>query len=105
MTSPASTGFALFALALLAQPLLGPAIGRSWAGIELFGTTPDPTVVATLGLLLTVADRVPWGLLVVPVLWCAFDGATLWAMEAPDALVMPCAALACLAVAARKAAR
>jgi hypothetical protein len=95
-------GLALFLVALVAQPLVGPLAGRAWAGIELFGATPDPTAVATLGLLLTTTDRVPWELLVVPLLWCAVGGATLWVMEAPDALIMLLAAPACLALAAWK---
>jgi hypothetical protein len=29
----------------------------------------------------------------IPVLWCAVGGATLWAMESPEAVVMPSAAV------------
>jgi hypothetical protein len=49
-------------------------------------------VVATLGVL-TAADRAHWELLVVPLLWCAISGATLWAMQSPDALLAPATAL------------
>jgi Family of unknown function (DUF6064) len=102
VTSRVGHGLLVFALAI--QPALGLLAGRSWSGIELFGAAPDPTAVATLGLLLTMADRLALGLLAVPVLWCAFSGATLWAMEAPDALVLPLAASACLALAMWKTA-
>lgn len=84
-------GLTLFGFALIGQPLLGLALGRDGAAIELFGLAPDPTAVGSLGLLLTAAPR--WPLLFAPVLWCAVTGATLWAMEAPDALVSPAAAL------------
>ncbi|MEM9591450.1 MAG: DUF6064 family protein, partial [Pseudomonadota bacterium] len=67
-------------------------IGRAWSGVELFGLAPDPTVVGTLGVLLA-ADRIRWELLVIPVLWCAISGATLWIMESPEALLMPLAGL------------
>jgi hypothetical protein len=95
----ARAGLAVFVFALLLQPLIGPLAGRSWSGVELFGLAPDPTVLATLGVLLA-ADRIRWELLPIPLLWCAVTGATLWTMGAPDALLMPAAALIALALAA-----
>jgi hypothetical protein len=91
--SPArSVGIGLFVFALVVQPLVGPLTGRAWSEVELFGIAPDPTIVATLGLPLA-ADRVRWELLIIPLLWCVISGATLWAMEAPDAWIMPSAAV------------
>lgn len=86
-------GLALFAFALLVQPAVG-ALLRHWSQAELFGLAPDPTAVATLGVLLMSA-RTHWHLTLVPLLWCAFSGLTLIAMETPDAFVTP--ALAALA--------
>jgi hypothetical protein len=60
--------------------------------MEIFGLAPDPTVAATLGALLTMR-RVSWTLFAIPLLWCAVTGATLWAMNAPDALIMPAIAV------------
>lgn len=91
-------GLGIFLFAVMVQPWLGPVAGRSWGAIQLFGTAPDPTAAASLGLLLTVTNRISWGLLVVPIAWCACGGATLWAMEAPDALVMPITALVTIAL-------
>lgn len=42
----AKAGVALFLLALLLQPLIGPLVGRAWFSVELFGLAPDPTVLA-----------------------------------------------------------
>jgi hypothetical protein len=99
VASRAGLSVLLFALAV--QPLVGLlAEGRTWRAVEVFGMTPDPTVVATLGLLLTTAGRVRWELLVLPLLWCAISGATAWAMAARDALVMPLAAVVSLGLAA-----
>jgi Family of unknown function (DUF6064) len=81
-------GLGVFILALAGWPLIGPLLGRAWQQAEIFGVCPDPTVVATLGVLLA-ADRPHWLGLVVPLTWCAIGGATLWAMESPDAPVMP----------------
>jgi hypothetical protein len=97
----AGVGLVLFALVV--QPLAGPLSGRDWSQVELFGLAPDPTAVATLGVVLLASTRVRWTLLVVPVLWCAVTGATLWAMAAPDAAITPLAALLVLALAAWRA--
>lgn len=88
----APVGLGLFVFALLIQPLIGPLLGRSWSEIELFGLAPDPTVVATLGVLLA-ADRIRFALMIVPLLWCAIGGATLSAMGAPEAIILPAAGL------------
>jgi hypothetical protein len=97
----ARTGVAMVLFALLVQPLIGPLIGRAWPGAELFGIAPDPTVLATLGVLLA-ADRVRWALLVIPLLWCAITGATLWSMASPEALLMPSAGMVTLILAVWK---
>lgn len=96
LAAKAGGGIVLFALVL--QPLIGPVFGRSWSGVELFGIAPDPTALATLGVLV-MADRVRFELLAIPLLWCLTTGAVLWAMDAPDALLMPVAAVLALALA------
>jgi hypothetical protein len=98
-------GLGIFLFALVVQPLIGPLLGREWRGAEIFGVAPDPTAVATLGLLLLVAGRLPWVLMIVPTLWCAVTGATLGAMEAPDAWIAPLAAALVLALSAWRARR
>jgi hypothetical protein len=90
-------GLAVFVFALAVQPLAAPLLGRDWTQVELFGVAPDPTAVATLGLL--AAARAPRWLLALPVLWCAITGATLWTMAAPDALATPVVALLALILA------
>jgi hypothetical protein len=103
-TGVQQAGLALFAFALLLQPLIGPLAGRPWSGLELFGTAPDPTAMATLGILLA-ADRIRWELLAIPVLWCAVTGATLQTMGSPEALLMPGAGLGTLLLAAYRSVR
>lgn len=88
---------ALFAIFI--QPAIGVLFGRDWHQAEVFGLAPDPTAVATLALM-AMQTRPPWLLMIVPALWCAMTGLTLWTMEAPDAWVTPVAgALALLAAA------
>ncbi len=97
-----AAGLYLYALAL--HPFIGLISGRPILGAELFGITPDPTAIGTLGLLLAAQPgRWTWLLLAPPLLWCAASAATLFAMEAWEGWI-PLAAIA-LTLTARAAAR
>jgi hypothetical protein len=79
--SPIGWGVLLFAL--LIQPMVGVLFGRPWQQAEVFGLAPDPTVAATLGVLLLLGGRGwAWLLWPVPLLWCLVSGTTLWTMHA-----------------------
>ena len=91
-------GMALFLYALAIHPLVAPLTGRPWTQSEIFGLAPDPTAIATLGILLA-ADRPRWHLLVVPLLWCAITGLTLWTMDSAEAAVPGIVALAVITLA------
>jgi hypothetical protein len=101
LESPEYAGLGIFLFALALQPALAPLAGRKWTEVDVFGVAPDPTAVATLGVLLAAA-RPAWELLPIPVLWCVIAGATLWAMGSPGALVPPLAALLAVALTIRK---
>ena len=84
----------------------------SSAAVELFGLAPDPTVLATFGVLALLRlhggvrarglQRVLFGMLwIVPLAWCAFSTTLLWAMRAPEAALLPLGAGLAL-VAARR---
>ncbi|MGE0873106.1 MAG: DUF6064 family protein [Burkholderiales bacterium] len=96
---PARAGLAMCIVSLAGWPLLAPLFGRGWSQAEVFGFAPDPTALATLGILLA-AGRMRPALFVIPLLWCALSGALLWAMRSPEAIAVPAAALAAIAVAA-----
>lgn len=93
-------GLGLSAFALFGQPLIAPFVGRPWTQAEVFGVAPDPTAVATLGMVLAAGVSRLWVLLVVPLLWCAVSGATLWTMGSPDAPITPALATVVLLTAA-----
>jgi hypothetical protein len=95
-------GLALFFYALAIHPLIAPLTGRPITQAEIFGIAPDPTAIATLGILLA-ATRTPLHLFAVPLLWCLVTGITLWTMESPDAPVAPLLALLTIAFAISKA--
>lgn len=77
-------GLVLFIFALAIQPLVGLLIGRGVAELELFGLAPDPTAIATLGIVLFLGERLQLSLAWLPLLWCAISGATLWTMRSPE---------------------
>lgn len=91
-------GLALVLTALILMPLLGPMLGRPWAQVALFGLTPDPTAVATLGVALLAVRRRHLVLLAIPLLWSAISALTLWAMQAAEAWAVIIAAAVALAV-------
>ena len=102
-------GYFMLAFALAGQPLLAPLQGRGWASSEVFGIAPDPTAMATLGLLLLARGRPLPLLLPVPVLWCLLSGMTLQTMGEPQAWVLHAAlalaAIACIWTVLRPSAR
>ncbi len=84
--SPARSvlGLGIVAVALLAWPLLGLMLGRPWAQAESFGSSADPTAIATLGFL-TLAPRAPGWLIVIPLAVSALGLALAWALQAASA--------------------
>ena len=86
-------GVILLLGALLVMPATAYLTGREWLQAELFAMTPDATALATLGLLLLAKGRVAIWLAAIPVAWCFITGATLWALEAPEAMILPAGAI------------
>src|SRR5262249_1399892 len=93
-------GIGLVVFALLVHPLIGPLGGRSWSQVEIFAIAPDPTVVATLGVVVLASGWSTWLLFPIPILWCLVSGATAWTMHSADAALMPVVAV--MALAARR---
>jgi hypothetical protein len=97
----AKVGVAIIVYALAIHPLIASLSGRPWTQAEIFGLAPDPTVIATLGVLLA-ATRPNWHLLILPLLWCAISGLTLWTMESPEAPPMALIAAVVMALTVMK---
>ncbi len=88
-----ATGLTLLVGAVALYPIIALLLGRGWGQAEVFGIAPDPTAIATLGLVLLAPSRQAGRLMVIPVLWCLISGLTLWAMQSPEAWLPPAAAL------------
>lgn len=74
------TGILLALAATIAYPLATAAAGASWARAELAGLLPEPTALATLGLIVAVKPRQRAWLGVVPLLTLMLGAATAWLM-------------------------
>ena len=92
------SGIGLLVAAALIWPVLAPLDGRPWREAEVVAIAPDPTGIATLGLL-ALAERSRWTALlcIAPVLWLALSTLTLVTMGAWQGWVVLAALLAGLA--------
>lgn len=83
-------GLGLMLWAVLGHPLLALAFGRPWAQAEVIGLAPDPTAIATLGLLLCIDARphaLVWLLRAGAMAWLVVSAATLATMGSPQSAV------------------
>lgn len=106
-TLSATLAAALVCLAAFAYPLAAPLTGQSWRAAEVAGVMPDPTALATLGLVALVRSRAAAiALTPVPLLWSAYAAVTLFSLGAAEAWAVAAGlALFFAAVAARAASR
>jgi len=71
-------GSALLFVAYIVYPFIALMTGRSWMQFEMFALAPDPTVLASLAILLFY--KVPVSLYVIPVVWMLLSVSTLIVM-------------------------
>jgi hypothetical protein len=76
-----AAGLVLAAIAVLLYPVVAPATGRPWGQAEVFGLMPEPTALATLGLLLATRLPLRAGLAAIPLLSLAVGLATAWLLR------------------------
>ena len=69
---------ALLLLSLIIYPFIPFLGGRNWQEFEMFALAPDPTVIATLAIL--ILYKVPWAHFVIPLIWVILSVMTLFAM-------------------------
>jgi hypothetical protein len=96
---PQHVGTALCAWAVAVHPWLAMAAGRDWRQAEVIGLAPDPTAIATLGVLLATRPGARWLrslALVLAGLWCVLSAATLWTMNSAQGWVPAAAVLVTL---------
>lgn len=93
--------FAVVLFSIILNPILDWAVGRTFAQAGWFGLAPDPTVMATLGLLALLQSPMRWALMVIPIIWCAVTGVVLSVLGSPTYAMPPIIALLAVWLSAR----
>lgn len=91
VTKTGATALVLWGVAL--HPLLAALEGRRWTSAEVFGLAPDPTAIATLGVLALLPRGAQFALGLAPILWLMASAATLGVMGSAQAAVPLAAAV------------
>lgn len=81
---PAWIGAALAAYAAILYPLIGIMTGHAYPEMPVFGVTPCPVTIFTLGMLLLTTNEIPRRLLVVPVIWSLVGGSAAILLYVPQ---------------------
>lgn len=82
--------FILYALAI--YPLIGYALGRTYADSPTFGT-PCPTAIFTFGMLMLAERKVPIYVYVIPFAWSLIGGSAAILLAVPEDLMLPVAGM------------
>lgn len=77
-------GWSLIGYAMLAYPLLGLVAGMRYPALPMFGITPCPLTLFTLGLFVLACPALPWALVVVPLLWSLVGGSAAFLLGVPQ---------------------
>jgi hypothetical protein len=100
--APSWIGAALILFALVIYPLIGWLLGHAWPRAPMFGVTPCPMTIFTMGMLLLIAGRTPLHLIAIPVLWSLIGGTAAWFLGVTEDLALPVAGIGGLAIILRK---
>lgn len=79
-----AAGLALVTYAAILYPLLGLWLGHTYPALPVFGVTPCPVTIFTLGCLLLTPQPVPWWTVVIPVLWSLVGGSAAFLLAVPQ---------------------
>jgi hypothetical protein len=102
-TAAGRTAMMLYLFALVGYPAATLALGRPLDSVEFVGISPDPGVVATLAILVLSRGGFTWLAWIVPLVWCALTGLTLWMLGSPEFFIAPLAGVvAVVAIFSRK---
>ena len=93
-------GWPLIAYAMVLYPLLGLWTGHALEEVPMFGITPCPVTIFTLGLLL-LARPMAWWLLAIPFLWSLVGGSAAFLLGVPQDWVLLLSGVAAVWVAVR----
>ncbi len=85
-------GWGLVMTAIVAYPLAAMLAGDVYPRIPMFGVTPCPLDIFTFGILLFSRTRIPWVLLLIPLLWSVVGGSAALLLGLYQDIALPVAA-------------
>jgi hypothetical protein len=77
-------GWAFVIYAFIIYPLIGLWTGQRYPGMPVFGITPCPLTIFTLGLLLLTTAPVSRWLLLIPFIWSLIGGSAAFLLGVPQ---------------------
>lgn len=84
-TAPtARLGWAFVLYAAILYPLLGLLAGHEYPKMPMFGITPCPVTIFSVGLLLLTSAPVPRWILVIPFVWSLIGGSAAFLLGIPQ---------------------
>lgn len=93
--------FVVYAAAL--YPLIGVATGHRYPELPMFGVTPCPVTIFTLGMLLLTVNQPSGYLLAIPLLWSLIGGSAAILLQIPqDWLLLASGAITALLLLIRR---
>ena len=98
----AQVGFVIVAFSILINPFIGMLAGREWGQVSLFGLGPDPTAMATVGVLLAVRGKSRWLPIAFALAWCFVATLTAIAMGSIEGFAPGMVVVVTLAIAIRE---
>lgn len=78
------TGWLFIAYAAVLYPLIGLSTGHRYPQMPMFGVTPCPVTIFTLGLLLLTAPLLSRWLLLIPFIWSLIGGSAAILLNVPQ---------------------
>ncbi len=89
-TPKGRVGAAIALFGLAGYPALALLDGTGWVGVEVFGLHPEPTAIATLGLVMVALGGARAGFAALaPLLWLAIASLTLVALQNAMGWLLP----------------
>jgi len=96
VTNAWKAGLALMIYSLAVYPVVSWAAGHMYPQMPLVGVAPCPTVIFTLGFLLSTRPLASIGFYAVPAIWAIIGGSSAWFLDIVEDLSLIAALVLCI---------
>jgi hypothetical protein len=97
-SSNSALSLLLLAYALVVYPLIGLLVTHPYPQTPLFGVTPCPTAIFTIGLLMVIQHPKRWLIAAIPLAWSFIGGIAAVALSVPQDWGLPLSGLLLIGV-------